>query len=188
MKFSFTILGVLLLVGVAQAGQFRPSLLGSPYDVVVPVLTDDPASGSRVAGQLYFNVAGSSFNGIDNNGNVVTLAFSVGNVVTSGSSDRIERIRVTSDCTSSPCTIASQSGSWVSSVTRNSTGNYTLNINSGIFSAAPTCNVLAGNTANLVTFRQVAATTSTSFQFLMANYSNFAALDGTFDVICMGPR
>ena len=43
----------------------------------------------------------------------------------------------TSSCTSTPCTVANQSGSWISSVTRGSTGVYTATVASGIFSSPP---------------------------------------------------
>lgn len=45
----------------------------------------------------------------------------------------------TSVCSGSPCTIVSQSGSWVSSVTRSGAGTYQVNFSAGTFSSAPTC-------------------------------------------------
>lgn len=44
-----------------------------------------------------------------------------------------------SDCTSDPCTIYRQSNSFVSSVSRSSTGVYTVNFTGSYFSSPPTC-------------------------------------------------
>ncbi len=43
------------------------------------------------------------------------------------------------DCSSSPCTISSQSGAWVTSVTRSGLGQYVLNMPAGTWSAAMRC-------------------------------------------------
>ncbi len=51
---------------------------------------------------------------------------------------RLEMVS-TSNCTSSPCTIATQSSNWVSSITRNGIGDYTVNFNAGVWSTAPVC-------------------------------------------------
>jgi hypothetical protein len=50
----------------------------------------------------------------------------------------------TSACTSSPCTIAVQTGSWVSSVTRTAAGSYTVTFSAGMFSAPPQCVCISG--------------------------------------------
>lgn len=120
----------------------------------------------------------------------VPVPLLVGSVTSNSTgAERVERVSVTSTCSSSPCTIASQSGSWVSSITRNSTGDYTVNFTAGMFSAAPACTVMAGNTTNETIFRQNAATTTSAMRFITANVaSSFAAIDGTFDVLCMGPK
>ena len=75
----------------------------------------------------------------------VSIPQLVGTVSTSsGFQERLERIRFggstpVTNCTSSPCTIYSQSGDWVSSVTRSGAGSYSVNIPSGKFSETPTC-------------------------------------------------
>lgn len=109
-----------------------------------------------------------------------------GNVTSNTSGqERIERVRVTSTCTSSPCTIASQSGSWLSSVTRASTGTYALVINSGIFSAAPTCTCnLNGAT---FTCANVIGVSATSVTFTTNNAAG-TLTDGSFNIICMGSK
>lgn len=63
----------------------------------------------------------------------------------SGGAERIERLTFggasegVNNCTASPCTIFRQSGSWATSVTRTSSGLYTINVPSGMFSSLPSC-------------------------------------------------
>lgn len=112
----------------------------------------------------------------------------VGSVTSNGTgAERIERLRVITSCTSSPCTIANQSGSWVSSITRNSIGNYTINVASGIFAIAPTCTAVQNTTAVAPSMMVMNATSTTAITTL--SYDNTGnAIDNGFDVICMGPR
>jgi hypothetical protein len=104
-------------------------------------------------------------------------------VVSNGSSQAVNWVRTSSNCTSSPCTIT-QSGSWVTSVTRTGTGSYVVNIASGTFSAAPSCTVIANQGCQ---YGNVPASTSTEFDFFVGT-SNCTLADGAFNVICMGPK
>lgn len=93
-------------------------------------------------------------------------------------------------CSSSPCTIYSQSGSWLTSITRNSTGDYTLNIASGEFSDIPTCNFIRGKTGttNYGIWPAYTGTPSaTSVEFSARDITNTAA-DSEVYVLCQGPR
>jgi hypothetical protein len=101
------------------------------------------------------------------------------------SEERTERITVTgSACAASPCTIASQSGAWASSITRAGTGDYTVVIPAGIFSSAPTCvtNTIGNNSTSILV-----APTTTAFRFQNLNSAG-AVVDGMFSVICVGAR
>lgn len=98
--------------------------------------------------------------------------------------ERIESAAVTTSCTASPCTIASQSGSWLTSITRASTGTYTANIAAGMFASAPRCVLTATSSEHTITQSSV---TTSSFAFNTTNSSGVAA-DTTFVVMCMGPR
>jgi hypothetical protein len=101
--------------------------------------------------------------------------------------ERVERVTVASVCTSTPCTISSQSGSWVSSVTRASTGNYSVNFVAGEFSATPTCTVYVHNNSNALAVAGNAPTSSlVGFTSIVSTTA--AVVDAAFDVICMGPR
>lgn len=109
-------------------------------------------------------------------------------------SERLERIQFGTTsaktvCSASPCSYINQSGSWVSSVTRNSIGNYTVNIASGIFSATPTCTCkpyASGN--NMICQGTSTADSSTSITLSTVTLSGPANADAYVDLICMGPR
>lgn len=110
--------------------------------------------------------------------------------VTNGSTstpERIERLSVTSTCSGSPCTVASKSSDWVSSVTRSSTGVYTLNINSGVFSAAPVCvGMPTGGTGGQL-YGGGTMPTATAIYFNTVSTVG-GAVDTRFDLFCSGPR
>lgn len=115
------------------------------------------------------------------------------NSVTSNSSglERIERANgpTGSSCTGSPCTISSQSGNWLSSVTRSSTGQYSANIQSGIFSAAPscTCSTSRPGTGHAICYLNDVPPTSSSFVFGCIDAAG-TNVDCTFSIMCHGPR
>jgi hypothetical protein len=108
--------------------------------------------------------------------------------------ERVERVRFggsseLSSCTSSPCTIYSQSGNWVSSITRNAVGSYTINFVSGIFSAPPSCTCLANQPGLDDAVCGGAPNNSTSTKTINTRNSTSAyRVDTTVEVICMGPR
>lgn len=99
--------------------------------------------------------------------------------------EKIVRVRVGPACTSSPCTITDQSGG-VTSVTRASTGNYTVNFASGIFSSTPSCTLMLSGISFPAS--TVAAESATAFNFLTFNTTNGVAADTGFRVLCQGPR
>lgn len=100
--------------------------------------------------------------------------------------ERVERVLVNSTCTSSPCTVASQTGSWVSSITRASTGNYTINFTPGTFSALPACFVQMSGTGNPTS--AVNSESSSAFNFITYAGSTATATDTSFRVFCIGAR
>ena len=115
----------------------------------------------------------------------VQTQLSGGGSVRSDSSvaERVERATTTL-CTSSPCTISSQSGAWLTSITRSAAGNYTANFAGSIWSSAPTCVcTTAGGPYTCVPNSQ---TTSTMNIQIFNNL--FVNVDGVINLICMGPR
>lgn len=92
-------------------------------------------------------------------------------------------------CAADPCTVYSQSGSWVTAINRVGTGNYTLHIAAGTFSAPPTCSYTVNNYPSDPTFCVAgfpAANTSTAINIYCSDHST--VLDSSVDVICMGPK
>jgi hypothetical protein len=160
----------------------------SPYDVVAPSLNGVPAGADRQVGQLFLDVSTGTtgtFKAVGKDGSVVSLNSGTGSPVTSGGTERIERIRV-SLCSTSPCSITDQSGSpgsWVgtNSVVRNSAGNYTMTITNGVFSGAPTCNV----TSSGGVFCFGNATSATNFDY-QCRLDNGVNTDAGVGIICMG--
>ena len=120
--------------------------------------------------------------------------------VTSGASGalRIEYLQfggaasgglATSSCTSTPCTIAAQSGSWISSVARGSAGSYTATIAGSVFSAVPYC---VGNAGlfGVATggFANVNATSVTVININAYSNAGTTLTDNVITIICFGPR
>ena len=123
----------------------------------------------------------------------------VGSVTSNATgAERIERLQfgggasgglATSACTSTPCTIAAQSGSWISSVARGSTGQYTATVAAGIFSSVPYCVGNAGlfgvATAG---FADVSATNATTIRVNAYSNAGTTFTDNVITLFCMGPR
>lgn len=122
-----------------------------------------------------------------------TIQGYLSNTVTTGGQylERMVRAKVGSSCTSTPCTITSQSGE-ISSITRASTGNYTFNFVTGTWSLAPSCIITTGAQSGSagIYASYVAAPTTTSGNFItnsgVTGPGNLT--DVSFDIICIGPR
>jgi hypothetical protein len=109
----------------------------------------------------------------------------INNSITSNSSGalRLEVAKSAPLCTSSPCAITYQSGSWLTSISRHGTGLYRLNIASGIFSTTPVCTINSvRSNLNMFTDESVASTTRIDV------YAESGSVDTGFDVTCVGAR
>jgi hypothetical protein len=106
--------------------------------------------------------------------------------VTSNSTgpERVERATIANAGSAS---ITSQSGSWLTSVSRSALGRVTTTIAAGIFSATPTC-VCTNNApiADSAICQLINDQTSTVLHTYTGN--NGAGADNGFTLICMGPR
>lgn len=119
--------------------------------------------------------------------NVARPATTYAGSVTSNSSglERVERAYISNSGTP---TITSQSGSWITGLTDNGTGDVTLNIASGIFSSAPTCvGMVIRPLANGAQIQHYAVPNSSAVRIYTMG-STGTATDFDFQVICMGPR
>jgi hypothetical protein len=111
--------------------------------------------------------------------------------VTSGSAGltRIEHITFSggtssSNCTSSPCTTYVTSGAF-GTVTRTSTGLYTVPINSGVFSSAPSCTITGGAVCLINT---ASAVSSTNIPILCSVPGTGPVDAFNVNITCVGPR
>lgn len=92
---------------------------------------------------------------------------------------------VTTACTTSPCTVYNSTGSWYTSVTRNQTGDYTVNFAPGVFSARPNC--VCSTYAQLGAIKCLPRTvTSTYMQYQTVDDPGGARTDDISSVICHG--
>lgn len=113
---------------------------------------------------------------------LLTASYNAYSVISSSTGLRVERALVTSTCSSSPCTIASgNTGGWLTSIVRNSSGNYTLNFATGTFSATPSCSFWNFTANRYMISAGSAASSSHIFQ-------SSDAADTTFSVLCVGQR
>jgi hypothetical protein len=127
---------------------------------------------------------------IQTSGGTETLIGGTKVLIASGTSpERSERASVDSVCSTSPCTIAAgNSGSWLTNITRTSTGTYNVNFAASIFSAEPTCLVVPGS-GNTLGSCEINGTPSTSSVPIFCKTSSTAtAIDLNFYIICQGPR
>jgi hypothetical protein len=117
----------------------------------------------------------------------------VGTVSTSSAfQERVERVRFggstpVTNCTANPCTIYSQSGDWVSSVSRSGSGAYTVNIPTGKFSETPTCVVDSRDVGTggrgCYVIPETATSTSIPIECTIGSSG-----DAAVGLICMGKR
>ena len=150
-----------------------------------------PASGtiliriiSTVASPGTITLDGSASNG--------GLVFMGNNSITKSRIDGIAfggNSAMTADCTSTPCTIAAQTGAWVTSVTRASLGRYTLNFASGHFSVPPLCTMMAIELGNSQYCSGKNAPTSVSSYDIIcsSNTGGGSTQDGAVYIFCMEP-
>lgn len=86
---------------------------------------------------------------------------------------------------SGTASIGSQTGDWVASVVRNSTGNITVNFKSGYYSVAPFCTVTPQDNADRV---YINGAITTSAVVVDTRNGGGTDSDSTFYIMCMGAR
>lgn len=115
------------------------------------------------------------------------LASYLAGSVTSSSTglERVERAYVAdgATCPATVCTITTQSN-WLTNVIRNSTGSYTLNIVSGVFSGIPSCSIQHSQNETSIELTPGA----TSVNFMTKNASGAVTDASRIMILCQGPR
>ncbi|MBR9701031.1 hypothetical protein GOV11_04155 [Candidatus Woesearchaeota archaeon] len=109
----------------------------------------------------------------------------VDSVVTPGTGGVSSVVSALINCDATP-TITRQEGDWVASVAQNATGDCSLTVKSGVFSAAPSCTV-SGGAAGIISGVATGTISSTNVQILSETDAG-AAVDADMFVICHGPK
>lgn len=127
---------------------------------------------------------GASFAWSSNATELANVPFTIGGVFSNATTtiERIERANIANN--GSACSVSSQSGAWVASVTRNGAGDCSVNFATGIFSATPVCECThsAGGPC------EIANVSSSVFQFRSRNTGGTATDAALAAIICMGPK
>ena len=100
-----------------------------------------------------------------------------GSPLTTLNLERIYRAKIAT-CSASPCTITSQNGPWLTSVTRTSTGVYVANFISGTFTQAPVCFSSSSEVAQTIN------PSTSSVQVNTLNVPGLLSQDSRFDLLC----
>lgn len=122
-------------------------------------------------------------------GTTWTLGTSDSKVKIGGYSIASAMISTGSNCAASPCTITTNRGGMLSSVTRSGTGSYVVNFTASYWSDGPTCAVTATGGSGDVSCRLNLGTLSTVSYAVVCNLDNGGTpFDNNFSIICHGPR
>ena len=114
----------------------------------------------------------------------ITLAPFIGNSVITGGSSlwRVESAQIDGNAVTP--TIARQSGNWISSITRNAQGDYTINIPAGVFAVAP---IVAITRVTTNGYTRITNVSTTAIQYFMTDTGG-AGQDFTVQILAHGPR
>lgn len=113
----------------------------------------------------------------------VPVPYFVGGVISNSTGvERIERAFITNSGTP---VVTRQSGTWISSITDNGTGDITLNLVAGLFSSPPSCAFMPNGT---VQNRINGSVTTTSVPNIQTFNSSTVANDANLDIICVGAK
>lgn len=94
---------------------------------------------------------------------------------------------VATSCTASPCTVYNSTGTWISSATRASTGNYTINFTAGYWSGVPQCFYSSLNNSAPIGMGQSSGASTSSWP-IYTIAAGGTQTDERFSVFCIGPH
>lgn len=192
-RVLFFILVAGLCVGSFANANNNEHYLIEPNSInfAAPVIYDRLNLTAEPAGTIVYDSGTGAFYGLSTTGDPASSSSwiqlggstSTGNVVSSGTTEKIERAIISN--TGSACGVTSQSGSWISGGTRTGTGicSWTM---SG-FTATPACvctaNVGSGNRLCGIT---ALSSSSITIETLVAHTNT--DIDIPVTLICMGPK
>lgn len=99
--------------------------------------------------------------------------------------ESIQRARIANAGSAS---ITSQSGSWITSVNRNTTGDISVNIASGTFSSTPSCVCMVENAEGRICMHDDGTSPTSSLVRFQTTVAGGSATDVNISIVCMGPR
>ena len=191
MKLQNFICGFIFILSWQSSAQTLSPMIADSSDVIVPLVNGDSDVQAR-AGNLYYDI-GVGLKIINADGSAELISSSGTNPVTSGgTNERIERIKYYTTsfgtvCSVSTCGVTSSDPGI--SVTRVSTGFYTINFPSGMWSSPPTCVIYpANNTNTVIPFNTGLTISTTAYQFKTNDTAALGLLNTYGDIICMGPK
>jgi hypothetical protein len=150
--------------------------------VFFPCPTSTQVSGDADKGFIYAQIKQTS---AGTHTVMYTDSWYMGGLTMLGESTLPDVFSAKVDGTVSPSTVSDENSDWLNgNCTRNATGDYTCNFNSGIFSLSPNC-VLTGNaTAGNVPVFKVLSVTSSAVNISVTNGSA-TAQNHAFQIYCM---
>lgn len=116
------------------------------------------------------------------------INLSANKVLVNGYAQASAMIALSADCTTSPCTIDSNYGGMLSTVTRSATGTYSLNFTASFWSSGPSCTVSGTAGGNQVCLLNTSGLSTTSYGVKCKTANTGADVDSRFSVTCHGPR
>src|SRR5258708_5595387 len=127
-------------------------LASSGFDFAAPSVSSTSAVANKQIGMIIFDASTNQFKGLDSSGSwdAMTIPGTSANVYSSSTGqDRLERAKIANNGTTA--SITSQSGNWLTSVSRTGLGTVQLTLTTA-FSAIPTCTCTGFNDNNLCSF------------------------------------
>lgn len=90
-------------------------------------------------------------------------------------------------CSSSPCTVYNQSTDWITSATRPGLGSFYVNINSGIYSVVPNCNITTGTNSGAYQCAYNINSSTTTQLLVQCKDNSGNDIDVVFSIVCHDP-
>jgi hypothetical protein len=144
-------------------------------------------AGGGAGGLGYIEVTEYYFNGSIGSATNVTGIVAIANGGTGvNNAEPSYRASVNSTCSSSPCTIT-QAGTWLTNITRTSTGIYVANFAAGTFTVQPTCILNGSAQSNNLVYCILDGSSGTSnATFFCAAGGSATPTDTAFALHCIG--
>lgn len=163
------------------------------FSVTQPVLTSTATNQFVGSDTAYATDYSTGFCEITVSDNALAVGMDSLQIQSLQKNERLDRAYITgvgtaNVCTADPCTISSQTGTFLSAANWSTTGTYVLHFNTA-YSSAPSCFYSCSNSnANTLIGTIVSPTTTTQAAVNCQNTSTGGNTNARIDVMCMGPK